>query len=314
MSLKIVFMGTPEFSAPCLEAIKNSSHDIVGVVTALDKPVGRGRKLRESAIKRAALEWGLPLLQPPNLKAPSFLEQLRSLKADLFVVVAFRMLPKVVWTIPPKGTINLHASLLPNYRGAAPINWAIINREIKTGVTTFYINDKIDTGEILMQEEVVIEKRETAGSLHDKLNGVGNKILMKTINGIEKNRIESHPQKWAHSYHLAPKLSPENCKIDWNKPSCEIEALIRGLRPYPLAWTILNKDGNKLKTKIHSAVIDDSMAQHKPGEIFIKDRKLYVATKDGYLRLAELQIESKRKLTDKSFLNGFALDKMSRFE
>ena len=313
MSLKIIFMGTPEFSVSCLKFIDRSPHDIISVVTAPDKAVGRGRKIMQSAVKEAALELNLPLLQPPNLKNSGFLKHLHSLKADLFVVVAFRMLPKAVWSMPDKGTINLHVSLLPNYRGAAPINWAIINRENKTGVTTFYINDKIDTGNILMQEEISIEERETAGSLSNKLNLIGKQLLLKTINGIEKNKTKSHPQQWEKSHSLAPKLTSENRRIDWNKTSETIEALIRGLSPYPLAWTVLNKDGVKLKTKIHSAIIDISTSKHKPGEISIKDKGLYVATKNGYLRLAELQIEGKKKLTDSSFLNGFKA-KTAQFE
>ena len=307
-------MGHQNFSIVCLEAIRNSHHEVVGVITAPDKPAGRGRKLRQPAIKKIALDWRLPLFQPPNLKDPSFINQLQLLKADLFVVVAFRMLPKIVWSMPPKGTINLHASLLPNYRGAAPINWVIINQETKTGVSTFYIDDKIDSGEILMQEKISIEKKETAGSLLHTLSSIGSEILIKTINDIGKNIIKSYPQTWNESYCLAPKLTSENCKIDWNNPSEKIEALIRGLNPYPLAWTVLNKGTGKLKTKIHSAIIHNSMLRRKPGEILVKDKKLYVATKNGYLRLTELQIENRKKLTDQSLLNGFTLDESSKFE
>ena len=245
---RIIFMGTPEFAVASLDALVSAGHNIVGVITAPDKPSGRGMKLNESAVKQYAKEKGLHILQPEKLKNPQFLEELKSLKADLQVVVAFRMLPEVVWNMPPLGTINLHASLLPQYRGAAPINWAVINGEKETGVTTFKLQHEIDTGNVLMQETILIGENETAGELHNKMKTVGATLLLKTVNGLANGELKEIPQssiaKPADIRH-APKIFTETAKIDWTKPVDEIHNLIRGLSPYPAAFTISGRENSE---------------------------------------------------------------------
>src|SRR5688572_19640495 len=238
MKPRIVFMGTPDFAVASLDALIKAGHNIVGVITAPDKPAGRGMKLNESAVKKFALEHSLKILQPEKLKNPDFLKQLKELRADLQVVVAFRMLPEQVWNMPPLGTINVHASLLPKYRGAAPINWAIINGEQQSGVTTFKLTHEIDTGNILLQQKVKIEEDDDAGSLHDKLKYAGAELLVKTVEGIVENKITGQPQPQGATLH-APKLNTETAKINWNLPAEKIHNLIRGLSPYPAAFTEL---------------------------------------------------------------------------
>jgi len=248
--LKIVFMGTPHFAVSILKVLVEHNYNITGVITAPDKPAGRGRKLQQSAVKDYALSVGLPVLQPTNLKDLDFIEELISLKANLQIVVAFRMLPRVVWEIPEYGTFNLHASLLPNYRGAAPINWAIINGEEKRGVTTFFIDEKIDTGEIILQEEIEIDKTETAGELHDKLMGLGSKVVLQTVSLIENGDAQTQKQIENKNIKTAYKIFKDTCKIDWSKNIQDIYNLIRGLSPYPTAWSSLINNEEEISIKI----------------------------------------------------------------
>ena len=304
MRLKIVFMGTPDFAVEVLAAIAHSPHQIVGVVTNVDKPAGRGKQLRSSAVKNYAIANNLPLLQPPNLKAPEFVEQLQMLEADLFVVVAFRMLPKIVWEIPPKGTINLHASLLPNYRGAAPINWAIIHGERESGVTTFFINEEIDTGAMLLQKNIGLTARETAGSLHDKLAKIGGELVVDTLLAIE-NGVTPQPQNVTGSEKSAPKLNKSNTRIDWNQPIETIDAIIRGLSPYPVAWTTLEDNRKQAPIKIYQARIEKCEHSHTPQQLLIENRELKVVHREGFLILEVLQLPNKRKMTAAELLNGW---------
>lgn len=320
-SLQIVFMGTPEFAVASLNKLYESGYNIVGVVTAPDKPAGRGMKLSESAVKKYAAEKNLRILQPVKLKDPDFIEELSSLKADVQVVVAFRMLPEIVWNMPPMGTINLHASLLPQYRGAAPINWAIINGEKETGVTTFKLQQEIDTGNILLQEKIPIAHDETAGSLHDKLMVTGADLLLKTIQQLQARSLKEIPQHSPltidhsplaidhspltidHSpFHPAPKIFPTDCEINWNQSTYAIYNFIRGLSPYPAAFTFLN--GKKLK--IFSSAKEPGNDKNKPGAI-ITDYKSYLkfATSDGYIQLREIQLEGKKRMKIEDFLRGW---------
>jgi len=299
-------MGTPEFAVASLDALVNSGHEIVGVITAQDKPAGRGLKLTESAVKQYAKDKGLHILQPEKLKNPEFLTELRSLQADVQVVVAFRMLPEVVWNMPPMGTINLHASLLPQYRGAAPINWAIINGEKETGVTTFKLQHEIDTGNILLQEAILIGENETAGELHDKMKIIGAALLVKTINGIADGSLQEITQSSVLAdpilIHHAPKIFTETTKIDWHKPVDEIFNLIRGLSPYPSAHTLI--DGKLLK--IFKASKEKSGMNSAMGD-FITDNKSYLKfiACDGYVNVQELQLEGKKRMGVAEFLKGF---------
>jgi len=305
---RIIFMGTPEFAVASLDALVKAGHQVVAVVTAPDKPAGRGMKLTSSAVKQYALEHHIPVLQPEKLKNPEFIETLRSYRADLQVVVAFRMLPEVVWNMPPMGTINVHASLLPAYRGAAPINWAVINGEAVTGVTTFLLTHEIDTGNILLRQELNISANETAGELHDRLKEAGAILLLNTITGMINGSIKPQPQeelvaaqKDAAAKH-APKIFTETCKIDWNKPVKQIHNLVRGLSPFPGAFTYLN--GRMLK--IFRSEIDDQQPVAPPGTVET-DGKTYLrfAALNGYLQLKELQLEGKRKMPVAEFLRGF---------
>lgn len=304
----IIFMGTPEFAVSSLEALVNAGYNIVAVVTAPDKPAGRGMKLTMSAVKKYALDHGLKILQPEKLKQPDFIEQLKALRADLQVVVAFRMLPEIVWNMPPMGTINVHASLLPKYRGAAPVNWAIINGEKETGVTTFKLVHEIDTGNILMQEKVPIGDNDTAGDLHDRLKTVGAALLVKTIDGLIKGKITELPQQditgQQHMLTHAPKIFTETCHIDWNQPVVRIHNLVRGLSPFPGAFTELQ--GKVLK--IFSAVAEKGKTQGAAGQ-FETDHKTYLrfAAEDGYLYIKELQLEGKKRMPVAEFLKGFRM-------
>ncbi len=302
--MKIVFMGTPDFAVASLDAIVQAKIDVVAVVTAPDKPAGRGQKLNESAVKKYAVERGIPVLQPEKLKNPEFIEELRSYQADLQVVVAFRMLPEIVWNMPAKGTINLHGSLLPQYRGAAPINHAIINGEKESGVTTFFLKQEIDTGDIILSDSVPIADDETAGDLHDKLMVVGANLLVKTLHAVEANNITEQPQPQNEDLKHAPKIFKEDCKIDWNNPAQTIHNLIRGLSPYPTAFTVLN-DKN---LKVFKAEIEDK----EPGIVaggFLTDGKTYLkfAAKDGFIKLLDIQYEGKKRMLIEDFLRGMRL-------
>ncbi|MEN8125783.1 MAG: methionyl-tRNA formyltransferase [Bacteroidota bacterium] len=302
--LRIIFMGTPDFAVATLKALLNNKYNVVGVITAADKPAGRGRKIRQSAVKQFAVENNLNVLQPTNLKNEDFIKTLQSLNANLQIVVAFRMLPKIVWNMPKYGTFNLHASLLPDYRGAAPINWAIINGETKTGVSTFFLDEKIDTGAIIMQKEVQILPKETAGILHDKLMSVGSNLVIDTVKSIENNTLKllSQPENESKP---APKLNKENCKINWNNSTKNIFNLIRGLSPYPAAWTIINNNDNIIEVKIYNAEIIKEDHSYEIGKIITTKKELKIVVSDGYLKIIEIKLAGKRKMDVQSLLNGY---------
>ncbi|HLF47165.1 MAG TPA: methionyl-tRNA formyltransferase [Chitinophagaceae bacterium] len=306
-SLRIVFMGTPEFAVASLDALVKAGCHIVGVITAPDKPAGRGMKLNESAVKKYAVEQGLKILQPEKLKNPEFLTELKFLNADLFIVVAFRMLPEAVWNMPPMGTINLHGSLLPQYRGAAPINRAVINGEKETGVTTFKLKHEVDTGDILLQEKFPVDENETAGEVHDRMKDIGGKLLVKTIEGLAAGTLEVLPQttisfQKSGILHHAPKIFSENCKIDFNKTVDEVHNLIRGLSPFPGAFTRF--DGKILK--IFRSENEISSVSSKPGQ-WESDKKTFLkfACTDGYILLKDVQLEGKKRMPVEEFLRGY---------
>lgn len=303
--LRIVFMGTPEFAVESLKAIVEAGYQVVGVITAPDKPAGRGRKLQESAVKKYAVEHDLPLLQPLNLKSPEFLQELQEWKPNLQVVVAFRMLPKAVWDFPEYGTFNLHASLLPQYRGAAPINWAIINGETETGVSTFFLDEKIDTGEVILQERVKIEASDSAGSLHDKLMIKGSGLVLKTLEAIKQGKVVTSSQEYADELRSAFKLTRENTRIDWTGSLESISNLVRGLSPYPTAWTLLYNDGTEAQLKIYSAVSIPEAHSEETGRVIQEGKRVKIALQGGYLELLEVQLPGKRKMTIRDLLNGF---------
>lgn len=332
-SLRIVFMGTPEFAVASLDALVKAGCNIVGVITAPDKPAGRGMKLTESAVKKYAAEHGLKVLQPEKLKNPEFLAALKSLKADLQIVVAFRMLPEVVWNMPPMGSVNLHGSLLPQYRGAAPINWAVINGEKETGVTTFKLKHEIDTGDILLQESFPIGENETAGEVHERMKEIGARVLVETVKGLADGTLKEKPQssmvnsEWSNgtlqtsethspltlpdrqagTHHSplrhAPKIFTETCKIDFNKTATEVHNLIRGLSPFPGAFTELN--GKMLKIYKSEKISNQSWSSN-PG-LYETDNKTFLrfACADGFIAVKELQLEGKKKMTVEEFLRGY---------
>ncbi|MDP2541866.1 methionyl-tRNA formyltransferase [Tenacibaculum discolor] len=306
--LRIVFMGTPDFAATILQHLVENDYNVVGVITAADKPAGRGRKLNQSAVKKYALSQNLPILQPKNLKSEEFQENLKKWNANLQVVVAFRMLPKSVWAMPEFGTFNLHASLLPEYRGAAPINWAIINGETKTGVTTFFIDDKIDTGEIILQSEVTIEEDEIVGELHDRLMHLGAKLVAETLDLIAKGDVTTTKQPELEE-KSAPKLYPHNCKIDWSKSLNDIYNHIRGLNPYPAAWTTIVNGEDELSAKIYGVSKEPSSHNHDIGTIVTSKKELKVAVTDGYLNIHQIKISGKKLMDAQSLLNGYQFNK-----
>jgi len=303
--LRIIFMGTPDFAAATLKALVENDCNIVGVITASDKPAGRGRKLHESAVKQYAKSQDLKILQPTNLKNDSFIAELKSLNANLQIVVAFRMLPKVVWQMPEYGTFNLHASLLPNYRGAAPINWALINGETKTGVSTFFIDEKIDTGEMILQKELAIESDETAGSLHDKLMAMGSELVLETVSLIKKEKVKTTPQLETADIKSANKLNKDNCKINWEDSIINIYNKIRGLSPYPTAWSTLINNDESLDVKIYKAERQLEEHNYTIGQILSTKKTVKVAVKDGYIIIKEIKLPGKRNLDIKSLLNGY---------
>jgi methionyl-tRNA formyltransferase len=302
--LRIVFMGTPDFAVAILEALIKANFNIVGVITAPDKPAGRGRKIQESAVKKSAIKNNLHLLQPTNLKGETFIHELNRLNVNLQIVVAFRMLPKAVWKLPKYGTFNLHASLLPDYRGAAPINWAIINGETKTGVTTFFIDEKIDTGNIISQKEVLISDSETVGDLHDKLMHIGSELVVETTHQIANNAVKIFKQLDIEE-KIAPKIYTETCKINWNDSLNTIYNLIRGLNPYPTAWTTLINNHTEIKVKIYDVKKEFESHQYKIGTLITSKNEIKVAVKNGFLKIESLQVSGKRKMDSKSLLNGF---------
>lgn len=302
--LRIVFMGTPDFAVAILKRLVEDNHTIVGVVTAPDKPAGRGRKITESAVKKYAKEQNLFLLQPTNLKSNDFINKLKEVKATLQVIVAFRMLPKIVWEIPIYGTFNLHASLLPSYRGAAPIHWAIINGEEKTGVTTFFIDEKIDTGEIILQKEILIHKDEIVGELHDRLMILGATLVSETVSNIRDNKVSTKKQPKI-DIKIAPKLFPENCKINWEDSLDSIYNHIRGLNPFPAAWSEMNNNGI---TTVKIYKVRKEKADHTEiiKTITTSKEEIKIAVKGGYIYIDQLKISGKKKLDSKSLLNGYA--------
>ena len=302
--LRIVFMGTPEFAVGILDTILQNKYEVVGVITAADKPAGRGQKIKYSAVKEYALAHELPLLQPTNLKDESFLAELKALNANLQIVVAFRMLPKVVWEMPSLGTFNLHASLLPNYRGAAPINWAIINGENKTGVTTFFIDDKIDTGAMILNAETPISKTETAGELHDRLMLLGSETVIQTLKLIEKGNVTTTIQQDTADIKTAYKLNKENCKIDWTKSASTIHNLIRGLSPYPAAWCFMSDKGEEWNVKIYEATILEESHSLNIGQLICTKKELKIAVQNGFIQIKSLQFPGKKKMTSSELLNG----------
>ncbi len=316
--LRIVFMGTPELATYSLKKLTDEGYNVRGVVTAPDKPAGRGRKIRIPDVKKFALENNLPVLQPENLKSPEFLDALKALKPDIQVVVAFRMLPEAVWNLPPMGTFNMHASLLPDYRGAAPINWAIINGEKQTGVTTFLLDHQIDTGKILFREKVDIEEGETAGSLHEKIKVAGAGIVLKTIDAlaegtakpIEQDELIKDPSR----LKKAPKIFKEDCRINWNLPCREVANFIHGLSPLPGAYThIISGKNEKLQLKVFEAEpkkIDHGIS---PGEVLSDNRKkIQFSTPDGVIEIKSLQISGKKRMNAEEFLRGFDFQKVKK--
>ncbi|MGV3685141.1 MAG: methionyl-tRNA formyltransferase [Daejeonella sp.] len=302
--MKVVFMGTPDFAVASLKALLDNGIEIVGVVTAPDKPAGRGQKINESAVKKYAVEQRLKVLQPVKLKDPAFLNELRSLNADLQVIVAFRMLPEVVWNMPPKGTINLHASLLPQYRGAAPINWAIINGENESGVSTFFLKQEIDTGDLLFAERVAINESDTAGDLHDKLMATGAQLLVRTVKAISNGGYTEAPQPSLPELKIAPKIFKDDCLVNWDQPVESVYNFIRGLSPYPTAFTPLHDKS----LKIFSAVPEKSDPDLQPGA-YITDNKTFLkfACNDGFISVKDLQLEGKKRMKVDEFLRGAKL-------
>ncbi|MFM1754005.1 MAG: hypothetical protein RLZZ236_944 [Bacteroidota bacterium] len=302
--LRIVFMGTPEFAVGILDTILKNKYEVVGVITAADKPAGRGQKIKYSAVKEYALANQLPLLQPTNLKDESFLAELKEWNANLHIVVAFRMLPKVVWEMPSLGTFNLHASLLPNYRGAAPINWAIINGETKTGVTTFFIDDKIDTGAMILNAETVIGANESAGELHDRLMLLGSDTVTQTLALLENGKVVTTIQEDNAEIKTAFKLNKENCKIDWHQPASEIHNLIRGLSPYPAAWTFISDKGEEWNVKIYQSTLVKESHSLSIGQLVCTKKEMKIAVANGFIQIESIQFPGKKKMNTAEFLNG----------
>ena len=297
-------MGTPEFAVGILDTIIKNNYTIVGVITAADKPAGRGQKIKYSAVKEYALTNSLTLLQPPNLKDEKFLEELKALNANLQIVVAFRMLPEVVWKMPKFGTFNLHASILPNYRGAAPINWAIINGDTKTGVTTFFIDDKIDTGAMILSSEIAIASDENAGQLHNRLMQLGSETVLETLALIEKGNVTTMIQKENPEIKTAYKLNKENCKIDWSKPAVEIYNLIRGLNPYPSAWCFISDKNEDWNVKIHEAKMTLEDHNYNNGSLICNKKEMKIAVKDGFIQVLSILFPGKKKMSTPELLNG----------
>ena len=310
--LRIVFMGTPDFAVGILDSLLQNHYTVVGVITVADKPAGRGQKVKFSAVKDYALAHQLPLLQPTNLKDDVFLHQLATLKANLQVVVAFRMLPKVVWEMPQYGTFNLHASLLPNYRGAAPINWAIINGETETGVTSFFIDDKIDTGAMLLHAKTPIDPQESAGTLHDRLMQLGAQTVIETLQLIQQGNPVTQLQADQPDLKTAYKLNKENCKIDWNQPAKTIHDLIRGLSPYPAAWCNLTNNEQESTIKVFEANYELIAHQNPIGQLEVHKKELKVAVADGYVHIMQIQLPGKNKMKVADLLNGFTYAEKSR--
>ncbi|MCE2495936.1 MAG: methionyl-tRNA formyltransferase [Flavobacteriales bacterium] len=304
-------MGTPEFAVATLETIYSSKHEVVGVVTAPDRPAGRGRKLRSSAVKEYAVNKGIPLAQPEKLRDESFVDQLREWAPEAIVVVAFRMLPKIVWSLPSKGTFNVHASLLPQYRGAAPINWALINGEEKIGVTTFLLDEEIDTGNILLQSEEPISEDDLLEDLYDRLMERGAKLALETLDGLEKGTLEPKPQKASAELRPAPKLNTETGHLDWSASSREIHNLVRGLSPIPGAWTEMINGEERVKVKVYRT--HPAVGSKPIGEAYVEGKSLYVGCGEGLLEVLELQPAGKKRMAARDFINGLGGEKSLKF-
>lgn len=308
-SLRVVYMGTPQFAVAPLQLLLKAGVNVVSVVTSPDKPAGRGRQISQSQVKQFAVEYNLPVLQPTNLKDEEFIADLKRLQADLFVVVAFRMLPKIVWSIPKYGTFNLHASLLPQYRGAAPINWAIVNGEKTTGVTTFFIDEQIDTGRVIHQQEVAIEPNDSAGLLHDKLMALGAELVVKTVIGLGTGELNATSQDELIKDQVlqpAPKLSRENTRIQWTNSASRLHDFIRGFSPYPAAWTeLVDKDGKAIQAKILEAEVSEATHNDLPGTIHANEPTITVSCGEGSINILRLQVSGKKAMTTEDFLRGF---------
>ncbi len=307
--LKIVFFGTPEFACESLQTIYDKGYNIVGVVTMPDKPAGRGHKLLQSPVKEFALAHGLELMQPVSLKAPEFVEKLRRLNADLFIVIAFRMLPEIVWQMPPLGTFNLHASLLPRYRGAAPINWAVINGDTQTGVTTFFLKHEIDTGDIIDQEKIDILPEDNVGDVHDKLMHLGAQLTVKTIDGIINGTLTPFPQDRllkGVEPTPAPKIFKDTCRIEWGATAEKVHNLVRGLSPYPAAWSVLTNGENEISVKIFETAVAEN-TDLPAGTLSVSKNKLMVACGDKWLEVKQLQAAGKRRMSAAEFMRGIDL-------
>ena len=307
-------MGTPAFAISPLQQILESDHKVVAVITAPNRKSGRGKKLTPSPIKVFCEEHDLPVLQPPNLKDLDLITQLRELAPDVIVVVAFRMLPKDVWSIPTYGTFNLHASLLPKYRGAAPIHWAIINGEQQTGVTTFFINEQIDTGEIITQKSLSIGLKENTGQLSNRLEKLGATLTLETLDLIATNRVNSSPQPNSNQASLAPKLTRENTKLQWDQEGKRIERKVRGLQPFPCAWTMLSSNGQVLYCKIYDVDFIERKQPLEYGKIFVENQQIMVAVPNGTIHVKRLQLPNKKPMSDKELLNGYSIDAQAFFE
>jgi len=310
--IRIVFMGTPDFAVESLKALVENGYQVVAVITSPDKPAGRGRQLTESAVKKYAIQQNLRILQPEKLKNPEFISELESLKADLQIVVAFRMLPEVVWNMPPLGTFNLHASLLPQYRGAAPLNWAIINGETETGATTFLLSHEIDTGRIIFQEKLSIGENDTVGDLHDRMMEMGAGLVLKTVDAIAEGNLEPVDQEELIGQSVrikqAPKIFKEDCRIDWTKDTESVRNLIRGLSPYPAAWTDLEHSGKSevLTAKIFAVTCENSSMPAAPGTLRTDGKKfLKIACPDGWLSVTDIQLSGKKRMKIEELLRGF---------
>lgn len=303
--LRIIYMGTPDFAVEPLKTLVEAEKDVVAVVTMPDKPAGRGHKLQFSPVKEYALKAGIPVLQPENLKSPDFLQELASYNADLQIVVAFRMLPEVVWSMPKYGTFNLHASLLPRYRGAAPINWAVINGDKETGITTFFLKHEIDTGNIILQEKVAIDEEDNAGDVHDKLMYLGADLVLKTLKMIEEDNVITRPQDDAQA-SPAPKIFKDTAKLDFDKCAADIRNLVRGMAPYPAAWfNIKLQDGNESMMKIFKVSIEEKNHNYSVGTILTDGKKmLKIACKDGFINLLEVQMAGKKRMAAEDLMRG----------
>ncbi len=310
----VIFYGTPEFARYCLAYLFEAGFPVLAVVTAPDRKAGRGKKITTSAVKDYALLKGIPVLQPVNLKAPEFIDQLQKLNAEVYAVVAFRMLPKVVWSLPSLGTINLHASLLPNYRGAAPINWVLINGENETGVTTFLIDEAIDSGALLMKKSIPIQAEDNFKTLHDRLLSIGAPLLSETLIQLSDKSIEAQDQLELEQPKIAPKLNSENTCIHWDNPLENIVNQIRGLNPYPGAWTFLKNNGELLRIKIYEAEAEKIEHHYDNGQVIEKDSKLMITTSDGFLHCKEIQLPNKKRMSVSALMNGYSIGVDARIQ